>query len=56
MNKQEAIEALEKASKLDDAEMAHIKADSILLECLRANGFEEVADKFESISGSFWYA
>lgn len=64
MTEQEAIDAMAlteyPASKKDgDTENAHEKADEILLEFLRTNGYGPVADAFEKASGShggFWYA
>ncbi len=42
-----------------DTEAAHVKADEVLLEWLRNNGHEDIADAYDRVEdrcGGFWYA
>ncbi len=39
-----------------DRETYHVEADAILVEFLRKNGFNSVADQYEEMSSDFWYA
>lgn len=58
MNEHEAIKNLEALKGCGDAEVAHSLADKILLEFLRDNGAEDVAQAFEEVREEvgFWYA
>lgn len=53
-------EAIEKLNSLtdDDPEVAHVTADKILCDFLRAHGFGAVADVFDAADTrvGFWYA
>lgn len=57
MTKQEAIAALD-ALKKGDNEGAHLRADEILCDYLRASGAEDLADAFDRAAGrvKFWYS
>jgi hypothetical protein len=58
MTKDQAIKQLN-AIPNGDVEAAHIAADQVLLEFLRANGFAEVADAWTTLEkrcDGFWYA
>ena len=57
MTKDEAVTML-KCLDEGDNERAHAEADEILLEFLRTNGYEEIADAFEDAADriTFWYA
>jgi len=48
MNEKEAISRLNNI-ETNDIEVAHIKADEILLEFLRYNGFEAVANMWDTV-------
>jgi hypothetical protein len=58
MNKDEAIAALKQLVEGSDFESAHCQADEILLEFLRANGGQDVADEYERLRKHhmFYYA
>lgn len=58
MSESEAIHRLDDIAA-GDTERSHIKADEILLNFLRDNGFAKVADAYERVEnreGGFWYA
>ena len=56
MTSQEAVEAL--SNLPDDPELAHMKAERIIIEFLASNGMGSVSDAFEKarIRIGFWYA
>jgi len=39
-----------------DREIAHSRADDILLEALRDAGYSQTAEQFEMLRVNFWYA
>ena len=58
MDKEQALLELE-TLPVDDAELAHPRADEILLEYLRNNGDSDIAAAWEAVNdacGGFWYA
>lgn len=58
MTPQEAIAELDAMNAATDAEIAHGRADSVLLAVLDANGLHEVAVAWERARNrvGFWYA
>lgn len=56
MSKDEALvkELLE--SQCGDPECDHSNAEVVLLSFLRDEGYNKAADKFEELSGDWWYA
>lgn len=58
MTKDEAIAKLDAFPKGDDEEIAHSKADEILIDFLTDNGHEELAAAFTRARArvGFWYA
>lgn len=56
MTEQEAIEQLTQLATNGDNEVAHVRADAVLLQFLREAGHGAVADAYEAINGEFWYA
>lgn len=60
MTEQEAVNELQRVvvELCADEEIAHGRADQILIEFLKANGFKTVADQYESTRDQigFWYA
>ena len=61
MNTDEALKKLASAAdgKFIDNETIHTRADEVLLEFLKSNGHEEVAEAWEKLDndcGGFWYA
>ena len=57
LDKKNAIDILDQMKSLidsDDREMAHIEADNLLLEIVRACGYNDIADAYEEIDK--WYA
>jgi len=52
IQKLESIKGYEKDGTNDNA---HIRADEILLDFLKSNGYESVALAYEAISSGFWY-
>lgn len=61
MTREEAIVQLNNAAGelAGDAEAAHGTADRILLDFLRAAGYADIADAYESVETAcdgFWYA
>ena len=58
MDIQEAVNALDSLESYDP-EMSHIKADAILLDFLKSNGYEGVAKAWKAAEercDGFWYA
>jgi len=57
MTEQEAIKKLDELT-IDDSEMAHFQRDCILIDFLRQNGFEKLAERAEEAEQEigFWYA
>lgn len=58
MNKYEAIEKLNAIEK-GDTEYAHIQADTVLIDFLKASGFADVAEAWEALEkrcNGFWYS
>jgi predicted GNAT family N-acyltransferase len=56
MTEQEAIEKLEEIVNTKDTETAHIDADDLISDFIRANGFEKLADAYDEAASGFWYA
>jgi hypothetical protein len=65
MDKDNAIEKMQQEyikkmgninSEESDIEYFHIHADNVLIEFLRANGFDLLADHYKKQSREFWYA
>lgn len=56
MTEQEALVRLEAVIDANDKEVAHIKADDLLVDFIRELGYTKLADRFEKASNGFWYA
>jgi len=56
MSEAEAIEQLRALDDLHDTEVEHSRADDILCEFLRTNGFAALAEQFVKQSQHYWYA
>ena len=57
MTEKEAIEKLDAIEGID-RHNAHVEADGVLLDFLRANGYEAIADAWKRADGrsDFWYS
>lgn len=53
MTEKEAVEALKKCKEMD-TEMGHIEADTILLNFLYINGYEDIVFAYSAVKK--WYA
>lgn len=56
MTPEEAAQQMRDAWKIQDLEVAHIVADGIMLDILRANGYEVAADLFDGIEKGYSWA
>ncbi len=55
MNEKEAVKKMS-GIDIENPEIAHGQADSILATFLRDNGFKELSDAYVEKSQHFWYA
>ena len=55
ITEQQAIDAIQHAVDKMTPDAAHAKCEDILTDFLRANGYEKLADKFDSVCIEFWY-
>lgn len=57
MNEQEALNKLKEiALDDDDTEKRHIKADELIIDFLRVNGFKELSTAYCKLTDDVWYA
>lgn len=49
-----ALEMLVSIQEMDDIEMAHVRADEVLMNLLRALGFSDVVAEYDKVGK--WYA
>ena len=54
MNKETAIETLQRLQQSHDTEMAHIDADDVLCELLKSLGYEDVVSEYQNVNK--WFA
>lgn len=56
MNEQEALNKLKEIALDEDTEVRHIKADELIIDFLRANGFKELSMAYTKLTDDVWYA
>ena len=56
MTEAEAIKEIKRICKSPDHELAHIGSESVLMQFLIEQGFEDLAKTYEKLSQNFYYA
>ena len=56
MKEQEALNKLKEIALDDDTEKRHIKADELIIDFLRVNGFKELSTAYCKLTDDAWYA